>query len=261
MASKEKNWINNPASAVLMGLALLAIIVYLGALTMNAVKEGRYIGRPETERDTITITGEGRVIAVPDVGQITVSIVTEDEDSNTAQERNIEQFNQVVSAVKNLGISDEDLRTTGYNVYPRYDWIEGERILRGYEVNQSLEVKIRDVENAGAVIRAAGQNGVNQVSGLNFTIDELEEYRQEARVKALENAREKAEDLADIMNVTLGKIVSFSESSSGQTPTPIYRDLALSEAGIGGGGGVPEPEFQAGSEEVIIMATIEYEIY
>lgn len=257
---ENRNWISNPVSAILSGLLLLALVIYVGVLTVNAVKEGRYIGRPETERDTITITGEGKVTAVPDIGQITVTIQTEKKDVKDAQEENISQFNELVKALKKEGIDEKDLKTTNYSVSPRYDWDEGERTLKGYEVRQSLQVKIRDLDNSGDVISIASQNGVNQVSGLNFTIDEPEEYRQEAREEALENAREKAESLAKLMGVSLGKVVSFSENASGGYPSPVYREtFALAEKDAGGG--VPAPDFEVGSEEITINATIVYEIY
>jgi len=256
----HKNWLNNPVIAVLLGVVLIALAVLLGVLTSNQVKEGRYIGRPDTERDTITISGEGRVTAVPDIGQVTVTIVTEDEDAVQAQEDNISQFNALVAALKAEGIEDNDLKTTNYSVNPVYSYDEGDRTLERYEVRQSLEVKIRDLDNSGNVIRVAGDNGANQVSGLSFTIDDPEEYRQEARRDALQNAKQKAEELAGLMGVSLGKIVSFNESAGGYVPQPVYRDLAISES-TGFGGGLSEPDIATGSEEVTVSATIEYEIY
>ncbi len=245
--------------SVLAGILLLASTVYIAILSVNAVKENRYIGRPDTERDTITITGEGRVTAIPDLGQITVSIVTEGRDAEEAQAQNIEKYNGLVNELKQSGIDSKDLKSTAYTVSPVYDWIEGVREFRGFEVRQSLQVKIRDLNNAGEVIRIASQNGVNEVSGLSFTIDEPESYRQLAREEALANAREKAQELADLTGVSLGKIVSFSESSAG-VPQPMYRlDFAQAEKALDSA--APAPEFEAGSEEVVVIATIEYEIY
>ncbi len=257
----HKNWLNNPVFAVLLAILLLAAVGLLSVLTYNQVKEGRYIGRPDTERDTITISGEGRVTAVPDIGQVTVTIVVEDNDAVTAQENNISQFNNLVAALKAEGIQEEDLKTTNYSVNPRYNWQEGERELIGYEVRQSLTVKIRDLDNSGNVIRVAGNNGANEVSGLSFTIDDPEQYRQEARKEALENAKDKAEELASLMGVSLGKIVSFNEGANNvSAPSPVYRDLAFAEE-TGFGGGLAEPSIETGSEEVRVTATIVYEIY
>lgn len=247
---------------VLAGLVLASVIVYLGVSTINTIKEGRYIGRPESQRDTITIQGEGKVTATPDVGQITVSIVTQNRDVNTAQTNNINKFNSLVDALKNAGIDKKDLTTTNYTVYPMYDWIDGAQVFRTYEVRQSLAVKIRDLENAGNIITIAGQSGVNEVSGLSFTIDNPETIKAEARRLALENAQQKAEDLARLAGVKLGKIVSFSETSTDYYPPQpyLYADKAEEQA-RGGATFNAAPSFEAGSQDIRVYATIQYEIY
>jgi len=256
---EEKNWFNNPVMSILVGVFLLCLIIFVGFSTFNAYKEGQSIGIAPEERNSVTITGEGRVDATPDVGQVTVTIVTENENAETAQNENVEQFNRVVAALKALGIEEKDLKTTSYNVYPRYDYENGTRTQRGFEVNQSLEVKIRDLDKSGDIIRVASANGVNQVSGLSFVVDEPEQYREEARRLALENAKEKADELSEVLGVELGKIISFSESASGAvTPTPLYREVAMMDEGLGVGGA--SPQFEEGSEEIVIYATIVYEV-
>ncbi|MBI4122222.1 MAG: SIMPL domain-containing protein [Parcubacteria group bacterium] len=254
-----RNWADNPATAVFIGLLLLSAIVYLSVATFNKLKESRYIGRPTTERDTISIQGEGKVTAVPDIGQITVGIVTRNKDVNKAQETNITQFNKLVEALKKEGIDKKDLTTSNYSVYPQYDYTSGQQTLIGYEVRQSLSIKIRNIDKSGAVITVAGQNGVNEVSGLTFTIDDPQALQDEAREEALVNAREKAARLSRILGVRLGKIVSFSESAGGvNDPRPYYLEKAMDSAQ---NGSVPAPSFEQGSQEIIVNANIEFEIY
>ena len=216
----KRNWFNTPVTAVLVNLILLAVLVItvVGALVLIKVSKGA----GSFERDTVTITGEGRVQATPDIGQVTVSIISEGVDAADVQEENIEQFNAVVKALKDAGVDEKDLQTTSYNVNPRYKWEDGERIEVGFEVRQSLLVKIRNLDKAGDIIRAAGQNGVNSVSGLSFTVDDPEVYREEARRKALEQAQKKAEELAEITGIKLGKVISFSENSGGGFRGPLY---------------------------------------
>lgn len=248
---------------VLMVVLTLAIVAYLTMLTVNQVREGRYIGRPDTERDTITVSGEGRVTSIPDVGQVTVTIVTEGADAAKVQEDNITQFNKLVAELKVAGIEEKDLKTTSYDLNPRYEWVDGVRVDKGFTVNQSLSVKIRDLDNSGDAIRIASQNGANRVSGLTFTVDEPEVYKKMAREEALANAQANAEELASVVGVHLGKVVSFNESSDRYYPEPYYAKQTLSlDSGIGGAPeSAPAPDFQAGSEEVIVNATIVYEIY
>ena len=122
-------------------------------------------------------------------------------------------MNTFIKDLKGLDIEKEDITTTSYNIYPRYDYNSGKQTLRGYEVSQNVSVKIRDLEKVSDVLSLVSKNNLNQVGGLNFTFDDPEELKQEARVLALGNATEKAEALADVAGVKLGKIVSFSESS------------------------------------------------
>jgi hypothetical protein len=249
--------VHNPAMVVLTGLVLLMVAVYLSVLTFNQIKTGRYIGRPSTERDTITIQGEGKVTAVPDIGEITVSLVTDNKDATKAMSINNTQSNTLVAALQKAGIDKKDLTTSNYSVYPQYDYSDGRQVLRGYEVTQSLTIKIRDLSKAGDIIALAGQSGVNQVSGLNFTIDDPEALRQQAREKALANAQAKAAALAKIAGVHLGKVVSFSESAyNPPTPYPVYfaKD-ARAEVGMAA------PSIEQGSQDIVVSATVQYEIY
>jgi len=256
---EDKNWFNNPVTSTLVSALLVVLIIFVGFSSFNAFREGKSIGKAPEERNTVTITGEGRVDATPDVGQVNVTIVTENVNSETAQNENVEQFNKVVASLKQLGIEEKDLKTTSYTVYPVYDYTDGTRTQRGFEVNQSLQVKIRNLDTSGDVIRVASANGVNQVSGLSFVVDEPEQYKEEARRLALENAKQKAQELSDVLGVNLGKIISFSESSSGDyNPTPVFRESAAMNDTFGTGGATPQ--FQEGSEEIVIYATIVYEV-
>jgi len=256
---EKKNYFNNPFTGVLVNLILLALLVIGVAGSVMLIKLAS--GTLDTERDTVTIMGEGRVVAEPDLGKITVSIVTENETAETAQEENITQFNQVVDALKELSIKDEDLQTTGFSVNPLYDYTDDGRVSNGFEVRQSIEVTIRDLEKSGDIIQAAGNSGANQVSGLSFKIDEPEQYREEARLKALDNAKQKADELSQKLGVKLGKIVSFSESSQGgNSVAPYFRggtmDMVAEEKAMA----VPAPQLETGSQEVFVTATIVFEV-
>jgi uncharacterized protein len=258
---ENKNWLNNPAIAVILALVLLVITFYVTILSANAFKEGKNIGKAVTERDSVTITGEGRVLASPDVAQVSITIVTENVDAEAAQEENVEQFNKLVADLKELGIDEKDLKTTSYNVNPVYDWTDGERVDRGFEVRQSLQVKIRDLDKSGDVIRIASQNGVNRVGGLSFIVDNPEQYKEEARTKSLENAKLKAEELSEVLGVKLGKIISFSEGTSGGFDlSPVFRGEMMAFDTAEESAKSVTPDFEEGSEEIIIRSTIIYEV-
>lgn len=237
---------------------LVVGIIWIAAQVRNDFKEYRYIGKPTEARDTITISGEGKVTAIPDIATIEVGVNTIKADVGSAQKENTDKMNAVTKRVKDLGVDKKDIQTTQYNIYPQYDYNEGKQRLRGYQVTQTARIKIRDLEKIGAILEAVGSAGANQISGVSFTIDEPEKLRQEAREKALDNAREKAKALADHADVKLGKIVTFSESSGGISPPVPYFSK---EMALGRGGDVAvAPDVQAGSMEIIVNVNVSYEI-
>ncbi len=248
----------NKIIIILLAVILGAGAVYLGILSWNAVRAHDYIGLSQEERHSITVSGEGKVIGVPDVAEISIGYTIEKKTVAAAQKDNTEKMNAFVKTLKaDFAIDDKDLQTSGYSISPRYDWLEGKQVLRGYEVSQSLQLKIRDLDKISPVLDAAGQAGLNQIGSLAFAIDEPENIEQEAREKAIRAAKEKAEALAAVAGVKLGRIISFSES--GNQPSPYYpKSYAAMDEAAGMGGAAPEIE--AGSTEVVITATVEYEI-
>lgn len=242
---------------ILMAALLVVLIIYLLAITRNAFTANTFIGRSDAQLYTITIAGEGKVTAIPDIAQISLGLQTESKNVEDAQRENTDKMNNIISTLGELGIDKEDIKTSNYNIFPRYDYTRDRgQTLRGYEVSQSVIVKIRDLETVGQVIESAGSLGANQVSGLSFTIDEPEDLRQQARIKALENATEKAETLAKVAGVKIGKLVSFSES--GATQPPVFRQFATLEAvGIGGSAA---PDIEPGSQDITVNVTVTYEV-
>ena len=248
------NWKENK----LLSALLIVGIIWIAGQIRNDLKEHRYIGKPTEIRDTITIGGEGKVTAIPDIAAIEIGVSTEKTDVASAQKENTTKMNAVTKKVKDLGVDEKDIQTTQYNIYPQYDYTNNRQQLRGYQIAQNVRIKIRDLSKIGAILEAATSAGANQVSGVSFTIDDPEKLRQEAREKALDNAREKAKALAGRADVKLGKIVSFSESDSGTPPVPYY---ARAEAfGMGGDMAVKTPDIQAGSLEVVVNVNVSYEI-
>ena len=233
--------------------------IYLGVLTRNSLKEHNYIGVSEEKRHSITINGEGEVIGTPDVVTIQLGLVTEKISIDEAQAENTKTMNEIIEKLKNEhNVEKKDMQSSNYNISPRYDWNGGKRELKGYTVSQNLNLKIRKMDRINEVLKLAGRHNLNQVNNLQFLIDDPEELRQEARIKAIQNAKEKAENLAEIMDVKLGKVLSFSESG-GSPIYPIMKNYALAEDMTAGRGG-EAPSIEAGSTNIKIYATVEYEI-
>jgi hypothetical protein len=241
-----------------LGLLALVAAVYLGILAHNAWKASDFIGRPTPQRDTIAISGEGKVTAIPDIATVSIGVQTEKPKVGDAQTENTTKMNAIIDKIKSFGVADADIQTSNYSIYPQYDYTNNVQALRGYQVSQSVDVKIRKLDSIGDILTAAGTLGANNVGGVNFTIDQPEKIQDQARLKALEAAKSKAQALAAAAGVQLGKIVSFSESVSGgyQPPIMYAKDMAMG-AGIAA---APAPSIQTGSQDVIVDVTVNYEL-
>jgi len=246
---------NNKIIVAAACLISLALTVFLGVKTRNVLLEYHYIGK--AGRDTVTIGGEGKVTAKPDVAKVQLGIVTEGATVKDIQKKNTEKMNAIISALKGMGIKSEDLQTENYNLNPRYDWTDGKQNLIGYVVSQNLSVKIRDLDKAGDVIAKGGELGSNQIGGIQFVIDDPKALEAQARDKAIDDARQKADVLAKKLGLQVAKVISFNESSGNVIPPQPY--LMMDKA-MASGEAAPAPQIEPGSQEVISNVSVTFEV-
>lgn len=243
---------------------ILAVILalFLVVLIIDGIMDIK--DKMDASENTIVVSDTGTVYAKPDLGMITVSVVTEAKTVAEAMAENTEKMNRLTAAVKSEGVEEKDLKTVSFHVYPRYEWYEressyssGERVLVGYEISQSLEVKIRDLAKIGSIIEAATDAGANQVSDLQLVIDNQEELKKQARQEAIDKAKAKAEELAGQLGIKLIAISSFSESGT----VPYYYGLEKSmTAPVGMGGGEDSLQMETGENKIEITVYITYKI-
>lgn len=201
---------------------------------------------------TFDVTGEGKVVVVPDEATLQLGVTDQGRNLKTVQQAINMKMEQVSKSLKGMGIDEEDIKTTGYNVYPDYQ----EEGL--YRAQANLSVKIRDLEKVSEALDLVGTLGLDNVSGPVFGLsDELgEKSTREAREMAIEKAKNKASELAELSGMKLGRIVNISEAGNGGYPVPMYaRDMAVSstmEAKV-------ETPVEAGSSEVVVNVTLSYE--
>lgn len=233
------------------GLVLIVIVSVFFLVSIKAKLD------TATTTNNIAFTGEGKVVAKPDVALIDFSIVTDGRDSKDAQNRNSTKSKQISDFLKNQAVKDEDIKTTGYNIYPQYTYPRADRPeISGYQVNQSFQVKIRDLDKVSVVLDGIVGAGANQVSSFRFAIDDPEKLKAEAREQAIADAKAKAQELENQLGVSLGRIINFSEGYTGIPTPPIFYDKAMG-MGMGGGGG---PVVPAGENEVTVSVTLTYQI-
>jgi len=237
--------------AILVGLVLL-IFVASGIMMLTNKNNGSEYNRNNTNQ--ISFTGEGKVYSKPDIAFIDFSVVTQGTDISSVQDSNTKKMNQVIDFLKSFGIEDKDIKTTNYGLYPQYTY-ENNKIpqIMGYQITQTLNVKIRKTDTIGDILKKGVTMGINQVNSLYFGIENDEQLKEQARQLAITDAKKKADVMASQIGIKLGKIIGFSENTTGY-PVPMYDYKA---SGIGGG---TTPNVQTGENEITLSVTIIYEI-
>lgn len=251
--------------------ALSMLGLFLVVLAISQVKEFRFIGSGVTATNTITVSGEGEVFAVPDTGEFSVTIQEEAKDVSAAQEVATKKTNAIIDYLKAAGVAEKDIKTTDYSVYPQYDWVNGvckegaaycppgKQELRGFQVSQTLSVKVRDTQKAGELLSGVGQKGASQVSGLSFTVDDEDALTAEAREKAIADAKAKADELARQLGVSVVRVVGFSENGGGY-PVLYAKTMAMDSAAGMRAESAPAPAIPTGENKITSNVSVTYEI-
>lgn len=235
----------------------LPIVVALVAGGMYVA--GKHVETRHVNQFTISVQGNGKVNAVPDIATLNFGVQTgRQKTAASAMKMLSTNMTAVVEAIKTAGVEENDIRTQYLNLNPAYDWNEGKRIDRGFEATQSLAVKVRDLDSITAVLDAAVKAGANQAGSVGFTIDEPDVLKEEARAEAIEDAKMKAEKLAADLGVRLGAMQGFwEENNYGGVGPMMMRAESMDAKGMGGGMAPPIP---AGEQEVVVHVNITYTI-
>jgi uncharacterized protein YggE len=231
-------------------LALLCVTAIVIVSVVMALKSNE----PDYQ---FSVSAVGKVFAKPDIANLSVGFQTEVKKSAAeAVKENTDKMNQVVEELKNLGIESSDIKTTTYSLNPVYDWTEKSgQTLRGYQVTQQVTIKIRDLDKIGEAIAKTTEKGANQIGNINFTIDDEDALKSQAREEAIVKAKEKAVKVAELAGIKLGKIVNVYENQVYYpTPTRYYGEVGM------GGGGSEAPAIEAGENEVVVEVNLIYEV-
>jgi uncharacterized protein YggE len=244
--------------SILLGIFALFFIALIAVIVIALPRVSPEDKENFKQRDVITFFGQGEVLVKPDLAIINFAVVSERETVTEAMEENTETMNAIIEFIKEQGIEERDLRTLAFRIHPSYEWIRDRRVFVGYEVNQSLEVRIRDIDKIGVIIEGAIRYGANRVERLQFTVDDKEGLKEEARNKAITAAKEKATSVAEKLEIELVRIVGFSEGFWPPLPPPFPPILEIEERMIAPPWDIPE--IMPGEEEITVTVHITYEI-
>lgn len=249
----------------ILGIAIILTILMFSYAAIEYVRTYSKTIEPSSFR-SFNVSAQGKVVAIPDVAQFTFSVITQGgKNIGTLQKDNTTKINKAIDFIKSLGVDKKDIKTSGYYLTPRYQYFDC-RVggvcppaeIVGYEINQTVTIKLRNFDKIGDALSGVIQNGANSVSEISFTIDDPTELQNQARAEAIAKAKNQALAIAKAGNFGLGKILSINEITNGSIVS-MYESVAK---GIGGGGAdsAPSPNIEPGSQEVTINMTIKYEI-
>ncbi len=259
-----QSFLTRPPVQALLSLVLLCLVLALGAYAYQALTFAKQGGIGPT---TISAVGVGEVFAAPDIGQFSFSVRAEGDEASTAQNQSAEAINTILGYLNEEGVEDRDIKTQHYNLSPRYRYEEricptnsfcppGNQVLDGYEVTQTVMVKVRDLDRAGELISGAGSRGATNVSSLSFTIDDETALKAEARAAAIADAKQQAEQTARDLGVRLVRMVDYSESGAGDgLPYGGMLDMAVRTESM-----MSAPSLPTGESTIVSRVSIQYEV-
>ena len=230
---KRYTWMAGSLALVCFAFAALAF----GLSSLDAMKH------PNGQVASISVTGDGEVTAVPDIATVTFTVRESAKTVPEAQKLAETKISKGLKNLESIGVEKKDVKTLSYTVNPKYETQQAgvctmyscppsKTVVVGYEVAQSVSVKVRKVDQAGDVIGLLGKENITEISGPDFTVDDMDRVKADARAEAIKKAQDKAEAEAKALGVSLGSIISFNEDNGGYYPV-MYEAKAMS-LGVGG---------------------------
>ena len=242
-------------------LALLSTVLLTGILVVAIIRD-RIVNNTQW---TINVTGRGKVAYQPDTATVTVGVqIDKAFRAETALKELTSKINAILSALEKLKIAPKNIQTKNYTILPQYETIGYTTNITGYSANQQISIKVIEINSEAnkklisQIIENSTKAGANQILGVNFEMSNIEDVKQEARLKAITDARSKADVLTRTADVKIKKIVGWWENQvyvPSQANSDYYGGLGM--GGIGGGG-ENASQINSGEQEVIIEINVNY---
>jgi uncharacterized protein len=245
------------------------LAIFLAVLVVKQFISIKYIGKENPVFNSISVNGKGEAVSIPDIATFSFSVSEKAKTVKEAQTKATEKTNAALAAIRAGGVAEKDIKTLSYSINPHYEYIQGvcnqfgcpgaKQVLDGYDVNQTIQVKVRDISKAGELFDTLGTAGIKTVDGLSFSIDDIDSVKAEARAEAIAQAKEKAEKIAKDLGVKLVKITSFYDSSDEQY-YPYAREVSAMGGDMISVKAAVAPEIPTGEQKVTATVSITYEI-
>ena len=199
-------------------------------LALPALVNAQTAAQPVLNGTRLEISVRGEVKRVPDVAVISTGVITQSADAATVMRDNAARMSRVLAALKRAGVADKDVTTSAVNLSPQYRYNNNQPpVITGYQANNQVTVRFRDITRSGAILDALVKEGSNEINGPSLTIDKPEAALDEARVAAISAGRARAEVYASAAGMKIKRIISISENDGmSVVPRPIMTMMAKS---------------------------------
>jgi uncharacterized protein YggE len=243
--------------------SLIALAACAAAVVYGSAETKAHADDEDKDPPTVSVTGTGKISAAPDLAEINVGVITHASTARQALAANSEAMAALLETVKEHGVAAKDVQTTQIQISPQYsqprpprggDQAEFVPRVVGYQVTNSVQLTARDISRLGALLDAVVQAGANQMHGISFRVDHPEKLLDEARKRAMADARHKAELLAGEAGVVLGPPRRIHETGGTVPPPRVMYGAAprmMAEAAV---------PVQAGEQELAVSVQVVYTI-
>ena len=224
----KKKWL------IMIGLVLVLAIVglsgcYTGRTALGELPSELRLSL-NSQQEGIWVSGRGEVTVTPDIATLRLGITAQSVSVAAAQSQATEAMDRVMAALTDNGIAKKDIQTQYFSIrqVTRWDNVKQEEVVIGYRVTNTVTAKIREIDKTGSIIDAVAMAGgdLTRIEGIGFSVDDPSAYYEEARQKAVADAKDKAEQLAEVAGVNLGKPTYITESTPFQPPVYEIRGAA-----------------------------------
>ena len=212
-----------------IAIVAIAIVAIAAVIAFSPVFGARQPVKADTTTTvpTVSVTGTGKVTVKPTIARIDFGVLTSKATASAAQTENDATMSKITAAVKAADIKEEDIQTTGYSLQPRYVWNKttGKNILQGYDMNHTMTVTVRNINDAGKTVSLIADNGANTVSGISFEVDDatLEQTKLAALSLAMASARKTADVVAKAAGKTILSVQTVNVNENTYTPYPMFK--------------------------------------
>jgi uncharacterized protein len=225
---------------------------YYQPFVRNSVQTGSH---SRSNRNILRVSGEGKLAVQPDQANIKLGVLTEDKELLKAQEQNAAAISSVKKALNAIGITDQQIKTSDFTIFPQYDFVDGKQIFRGYRVEHILGITVDEIENTGLVVDTAVNNGANTIRGIHFEAENQSELYRQALSLAVMDAYKKAETIASALRVQLiSTPLSVAEGTLGMEQPVSFQSSTFVKSAV-------STPIQPGTIDIESQITAEFTYY